>query len=287
MYTDDKRLQQIIKNLLSNAFKFTESGGVSLSVRKAVSGWNPINDHLNNAGQVLVFSVKDSGIGIPEDKQRLIFEAFQQADGTTSRKYGGTGLGLSISREITRMLGGELTVKSVSGEGSTFSLYLPLNFSPAAPATQPARSPVAAPVFRVSASTASVEAMEAVQDDRDEIERDDSVVLIVEDDPRFAAILLSLVREGGFKGVVTGEGDGGAVPGPPLPAQRHHAGRGPAGHGRPRPARHAQAHARDAAYPGACDLGRRPGRPWAFRSEPTASPPSPSSGSRWFRPWTT
>jgi signal transduction histidine kinase/CheY-like chemotaxis protein/HAMP domain-containing protein len=206
MYTDDKRLQQIIKNLLSNAFKFTEQGEVLLKVSRVERGWSPANDHLNNAGQVLVFRVEDSGIGIPEDKQRLIFEAFQQADGTTSRKYGGTGLGLSISREITRMLGGELTVESNIGQGSTFSLYLPLNFSPAAQTTQPARSPVTAPVFRVSASTASVEALEAVQDDRDEIDRDDAVVLIVEDDPRFAAILLSLVRDVGFKGVVTGEG---------------------------------------------------------------------------------
>ncbi|MGZ3344479.1 MAG: ATP-binding response regulator, partial [Caulobacteraceae bacterium] len=206
MYTDDKRLQQIIKNLLSNAFKFTEQGGVSLAVRKAEGGWNPTNDHLNKAGQVLVFSVKDSGIGIPEDKQRLIFEAFQQADGTTSRKYGGTGLGLSISREITRMLGGELTVESISGEGSIFSLYLPLNFSPAAQPAQPSRPAPNSPVFRITTATASPEVVEAVQDDRDEIEREDSVVLIVEDDPRFAAILLSLVRDGGFKGVVTGEG---------------------------------------------------------------------------------
>jgi HAMP domain-containing protein/signal transduction histidine kinase/CheY-like chemotaxis protein len=206
MYTDDKRLQQIIKNLLSNAFKFTEQGGVSLTVRKADRGWSPANDHLNNAGQVLVFRVEDSGIGIPEDKQRLIFEAFQQADGTTSRKYGGTGLGLSISREITRMLGGELTVESKTGQGSIFSLYLPLNFSPAAQTTQPVRALPNSPVFRVSTSTASAEAIEAVQDDREEIERDDRVVLLVEDDPRFAAILLSLVRDGGFKGVVTGEG---------------------------------------------------------------------------------
>ncbi|HEY4032063.1 MAG TPA: response regulator, partial [Caulobacteraceae bacterium] len=207
MYTDDKRLQQIIKNLLSNAFKFTEQGGVSLSVKRAQRGWSPANDHLNNAGQVLAFSVSDSGIGIPEDKQRLIFEAFQQADGTTSRKYGGTGLGLSISREITRMLGGELTVVSKSGEGSTFSLYLPLNFSPGAPqAVLPMRPAPNSPVFRITTATASAEAIEAVQDDRDEIERDDRVVLLVEDDPRFAAILLSLVRDGGFKGVVTGEG---------------------------------------------------------------------------------
>jgi len=202
MYTDDKRLQQIIKNLLSNAFKFTETGHVKLKVGRAHSGWNPTNDHLNTAGQVLAFSVEDSGIGIAEDKQRIIFEAFQQADGTTSRKYGGTGLGLSISREITRLLGGELKVASVAGRGSTFTLYLPLNFSPAQPAI-PGRS-AARPIMLPSAF--SEEPVEAVADDRDSIASADSVVLIVEDDPRFASILLSLVRESGFKGVVTGEG---------------------------------------------------------------------------------
>ncbi|MDB5440986.1 MAG: sensor histidine kinase/response regulator, partial [Caulobacteraceae bacterium] len=203
MYTDDKRLQQIIKNLLSNAFKFTQAGEVEFKVSRAAGGWNATNDHLNRAGQVLAFSVRDSGIGIPEDKQRLIFEAFQQADGTTSRKYGGTGLGLSISREITRMLGGELTVVSTPGEGSVFTLYLPLNFSPTAAA--PASRGVLQPSFRVSTAVAA-ETIETVADDRDTITRQDPVVLIVEDDPRFSSILLSLVRDAGFKGVVTGEG---------------------------------------------------------------------------------
>src|SRR4029079_5846665 len=98
MYTDDKRLQQSVKNLLSNAFKFTEAGHVKLKVARAQSGWNPTNDHLNTAGQVLAFTVEDTGIGIPEDKQRIIFESFQQADGSISRKYGGTGPRLSIRR---------------------------------------------------------------------------------------------------------------------------------------------------------------------------------------------
>ncbi|MGA0604780.1 HAMP domain-containing protein [Phenylobacterium sp. VNQ135] len=210
MYTDDKRLQQIIKNLLSNAFKFTEKGHVKLKVARAHSGWNAANDHLNTAGQVLAFSVEDTGIGIPEEKQRIIFEAFQQADGTTSRKYGGTGLGLSISREITRLLGGELKVESRSGKGSTFTLYLPLNFSPAAqtPSSgQGARTAASLAASRaLMSSSFSDEPAETVADDRDSVNSGDAVVLIVEDDPRFASILLSLVRDSGFKGVVTGEG---------------------------------------------------------------------------------
>ncbi|MGH6883521.1 MAG: response regulator, partial [Hypericibacter sp.] len=206
MYTDDKRLQQIIKNLLSNAFKFTEQGHVKLKVGRSHSGWNTGNDHLNTAGQVLAFAVEDSGIGIPEDKQRIIFESFQQADGSISRKFGGTGLGLSISREITRLLGGELKVVSTPGKGSTFTLYLPLNFSPAQSpgAGRPSSAPTPRPILMSSAF--SDEPAEAVADDRDSITAEDSVVLIVEDDPRFASILLSLVHEGGFKGVVTGEG---------------------------------------------------------------------------------
>jgi HAMP domain-containing protein/signal transduction histidine kinase/DNA-binding response OmpR family regulator len=210
MYTDDKRLQQVIKNLLSNAFKFTQAGSVKLSVSRAESGWALGNDHLNKAGQVLAFAVADTGIGIPEDKQRIIFEAFQQADGTTSRKYGGTGLGLSISREITRLLGGELKVVSTPGEGSTFTLYLPLNFSPTAqPAPMPAPRMPAAPSSTFTFSTADAatyEPVESVIDDRDTITPADSAVLIVEDDPRFASILLALARDNGFKGVVTSEG---------------------------------------------------------------------------------
>ncbi|HEX7945550.1 MAG TPA: response regulator [Phenylobacterium sp.] len=160
---------------------------------------------------MLAFVVEDSGIGIPEDKQRIIFESFQQADGSISRKYGGTGLGLSISREITRLLGGELRVVSAPRKGSTFTLYLPLNFSPqqAAPARGGLAPQMPRPMMMLPSSF-SDEPVEAVADDREMITSEDSVVLIVEDDPRFASILLNLVRDGGFKGVVTGEG--GAAP---------------------------------------------------------------------------
>ena len=207
MYTDDKRLQQIIKNLLSNAFKFTAQGEVRLAVRRVDGGWSPGNEHLNTAGQVLAFSVTDSGIGIPEDKQKIIFEAFQQADGTTSRKYGGTGLGLSISREITRTLGGELKVESEPDKGSTFTLYLPLNFSPtpvtAGPASRDGGPAVTVRNLPVEEET---ETVETVSDDRDALKGDEPVILIVEDDPRFASILLSLVHDNGFKGVITQQG---------------------------------------------------------------------------------
>jgi signal transduction histidine kinase/CheY-like chemotaxis protein len=203
--TDEKRLQQIVLNLLSNAFKFTSKGSVTLGVRCAESGWSPTHPVLRNADRAIEIAVTDTGIGIPEDKQKLIFEAFQQADGTTSRKYGGTGLGLSISREIARLLGGELQVRSNPGEGSTFTLYIPLEAEASAPAGTigaPARYDNSGAVIPTALPTGF-----EVSDDRDELGKE-PFVLIVEDDPTFASILLDAAHEAGLKGVVSTAGAG-------------------------------------------------------------------------------
>ncbi|WP_254447481.1 HAMP domain-containing protein [Sphingomonas sp. ID1715] len=202
--TDEKRLQQVVLNLLSNAFKFTAQGGVTLSVKTVKHGWSTNHPVLRGADRAIAIAVTDTGIGIPEDKQKLIFEAFQQADGTTSRKYGGTGLGLSISREIARLLGGELQVRSRPGEGSTFTLFIPLEAGAVASTGEgtPARyenSGAAVPT--------AIGAAAEVVDDRENLGHD-PFVLIVEDDVTFASILLDLAREAGLKGVVSTAGAG-------------------------------------------------------------------------------
>uniref|UniRef100_UPI001786C235 HAMP domain-containing protein n=1 Tax=Mesorhizobium silamurunense TaxID=499528 RepID=UPI001786C235 len=201
--TDEKRLQQIVLNLLSNAFKFTSAGEVSLQCRVEKTG------RRNGAKQptkALAIAVTDTGIGIPEDKQKLIFEAFQQADGTTSRKYGGTGLGLSISREIARLLGGELRVESTPGKGSTFTLVIPLDGPRVAMTTQPELLP-ATEAIATTAPPSSLPSAE-LMDDRDAISSEDRVVLIVEDDPTFGGLLLGLARSAGLKGVLSTAGSG-------------------------------------------------------------------------------
>jgi CheY-like chemotaxis protein/signal transduction histidine kinase len=217
--TDDKRLQQILMNLLSNAFKFTEEGKVVLSIAPAPADEVYHLESLNGAGEVVAFSVSDTGIGIPTEKQRIIFEPFQQADGTTSRKYGGTGLGLSISREIARLLGGEIRMISTPGEGSTFTFYLPRNFVPAGATTTPSnqertRNGIKAaeaawtPVESFDSEAMALLSSEsaAIVDDRNDIQSGDRTVLIVEDDISFAGILLDLAREKGFKGLVATSG---------------------------------------------------------------------------------
>jgi signal transduction histidine kinase/CheY-like chemotaxis protein len=203
--TDEKRLQQIVLNLLSNAFKFTSKGSVTLDVRCASKGWSTNHPVLRNAERAVEISVIDTGIGIPDDKQKLIFEAFQQADGTTSRKYGGTGLGLSISREIARLLGGELQVRSTPGEGSVFTLYVPLE-AQASLGSVPEDSAIRLENSGAMIPSALPTGFE-VNDDRDELGRD-PFVLIVEDDPTFASILLDAAHEAGLKGVVSTAGAG-------------------------------------------------------------------------------
>jgi signal transduction histidine kinase/DNA-binding response OmpR family regulator/HAMP domain-containing protein len=196
--TDEKRLQQVVLNLLSNAFKFTAHGSVTLAIRPATEGWTPTHPVLSDLESAIEIAVTDTGIGIPENKQRLIFEAFQQADGTTSRKYGGTGLGLSISREIASLLGGEIQVRSTPGKGSTFTLYVPVKSPGVAPA-------LALPASVVDGTEAFVE--RNVEDDRDDLS-DLPFVLIVEDDPTFAGILLDVAHGASLKGVISSAGSG-------------------------------------------------------------------------------
>src|SRR6201747_1665073 len=196
--TDSKRLQQVLKNLLSNAFKFTAEGGVRLNVSAAVGGWSAEHPVLNHSPAVVAFEVSDTGIGIPLEKQKLIFEAFQQADAGTSRKYGGTGLGLAISRELASLLGGEIHLRSTPGKGSTFVLYLPLKYSgpTVAPRTQPPAPYAAAPALQVAAQERVIEQL---PDDRLNLEPGDAILLIVEDDPHYARVLIDLARDKGFK----------------------------------------------------------------------------------------
>jgi HAMP domain-containing protein/signal transduction histidine kinase/DNA-binding response OmpR family regulator len=227
MVTDVKRLQQILKNLLSNAFKFTHQGHVTLTIEEAFTGWSPDNEELNRSQQVIAFAVSDTGIGISGDKQQIIFEAFQQADGSTSRKYGGTGLGLAISRELSKLLGGEIRLSSAPGQGSTFTLYLPLVYAAARAARRPGgysdsgraeltapgmkRTPAAPPrqvEDAVMVSEDNAPSLNEADDDRDSIMQGDLVLLIVENDLAFARFLLDAARAKGFKGLVTSMGAG-------------------------------------------------------------------------------
>jgi HAMP domain-containing protein/CheY-like chemotaxis protein/signal transduction histidine kinase len=205
--TDYKRLMQILKNLLSNAFKFTDHGGVRLHVGVAAGGWSSDHPVLSQAQPVIEFSVSDTGIGIPAEKQRIIFEAFQQADAGTARKYGGTGLGLAISRELAHLLGGEIRLTSIAGSGSTFTLFLPLGYMGAAYSKTLARAAApagAAPAYQPIVLPAA--RTEEIVDDRAALQPGKPVLLIVEDDQHYARVLLNLARDRGFGALVAKTG---------------------------------------------------------------------------------
>jgi signal transduction histidine kinase/HAMP domain-containing protein/DNA-binding response OmpR family regulator len=247
IYTDENRLQQVLKNLLSNSFKFTEKGSVMVRVTPVDSGWSVGHPVLDRAKQVIGFYITDTGIGVPAAKQKIIFEAFQQADAGTARKYGGTGLGLSISREIARLLGGELQLASSEpGKGSTFVMYLPehtpelgqsshgsrggdagrftsrtplpnggagkaesaAQSAPAYDSSIPAAGKVP-PARPFEEAVAEKPPLFQVADDRASIQPGERTLLIIEDDARFAEILLQAAREKGFKGVVATLGEDG------------------------------------------------------------------------------
>jgi CheY-like chemotaxis protein len=192
--TDGQRLKQVLTNLLSNAVKFTSKGSVSLSARVAREGWNPANPGLAHAPLVIAFSVRDSGIGIAANKMRLIFEAFQQADASTSRRYGGTGLGLAISREIARLLDGELDVASEEGVGSTFTFYLPQQLAGVRTRPQPAAMGGEASAVHATPRAAP---------------HANPLLLIIEDDPVFARTLQDMAHDRGFDTLVASSGEEG------------------------------------------------------------------------------
>jgi HAMP domain-containing protein/CheY-like chemotaxis protein/signal transduction histidine kinase len=233
MVTDVQRLQQVLKNLIANAIKFTDEGRVALTIRRADKGKRFASRLLDAADAVVAFSVSDTGIGIPKEKQQLIFEPFQQADGTTTRRYGGTGLGLSISREIARLLGGEIRVESTPGEGSTFTLFLPQQYieverpgadeglrAPRRDSGPTSYPKAGADAWESDGGTVTQDPPMAIdmdnlpgpatfEDDRATIEAGDRSVLIVENDEGFAKVLLEMARERGFKGIVGVDGEAG------------------------------------------------------------------------------
>jgi CheY-like chemotaxis protein/signal transduction histidine kinase len=207
LVTDSKRLQQVLKNLLSNAFKFTEQGSVRLSVSGVTSGWSQGHPVLSTAPSVVAFEVSDTGVGIPVEKQRIIFEAFQQADAGTSRKYGGTGLGLAISRELASLLGGEIQLQSTLGKGSIFTLYLPqIYVGPSTGILSSDRKAAVSTLPAQLASTISERSLPQVRDDRENLEPGDPILLVVEDDPHYAGILRDLSHEKGFKVLIAPRG---------------------------------------------------------------------------------
>jgi len=218
--TDGQRTEQILKNFLSNAFKFTRTGAVTVRVHVPDTDVQFRQDGLIH-GKVVAFSVTDTGIGIPEEKQKAIFEAFQQADGSTCRNFGGTGLGLTISRELARLLGGEIQLQSRQGEGSTFTLFLPVEPRMVAAeygSSKPAYSKSSFPEMSPNAIADAVQTQDCdhassllrfLSDDRDEIHEGVKSTLIIEDDIHFAKILMEITRKKGYKCLAAGDGTSG------------------------------------------------------------------------------
>ncbi|MBI2270509.1 MAG: HAMP domain-containing protein [Bacteroidetes bacterium] len=213
--TDVQRLNQILKNLLSNAFKFTEKGEVKLRIYKANKNWKTRNPNLDAASSVIAFAITDTGIGISKDKQNIIFEAFQQAEGSTSRKYGGTGLGLSISRGLADLLGGAIELESHLEQGSTFTLFLPIDYVPEQKANTITKSNNSEEFKLDQLSGTTVTAKGEIKDlefineminesgdDRSNIQASDKVILIVEDDIRFSRIMIEKAHTRGLKALV-------------------------------------------------------------------------------------
>ncbi len=211
--TDRQRLEQILKNLLSNAFKFTDQGSVTVGFHRPAAGVNLSKSGLISE-RAVAFSVRDTGVGIPNDKQMQVFEAFQQADGGTTRKYGGTGLGLSISRELAKLLGGEIQLVSQPGKGSIFTLLLPLDLAvgdkyrkaPVEKREVAVSPPLSTGPSVVSESPAS---LQSIPDDREQLQEGERIILIIEDDANFAKILLDQCHAKGFKALTSATGETG------------------------------------------------------------------------------
>jgi CheY-like chemotaxis protein len=207
--TDEHRVEQVLKNLLSNAFKFTEHGSVELRAALVAPGTRFASPRLRDAPEVIALSVADTGIGIPSDKALEIFEAFQQADGTTSRRYGGTGLGLSISREIARLLGGEIKVESEPGRGSVFTLLLPVTIEPPqlqAPALPAAPSPDGDGSWASTAASSGRHAGAATVDAAADGDLAGKRVLIIDDDVRNVYALTSALEDRGMEALYAADG---------------------------------------------------------------------------------
>jgi signal transduction histidine kinase/DNA-binding response OmpR family regulator len=194
IFTDRQRLDQIIKNLMSNALKFTEKGGVTVNIKKRDEN-------------TVSIAIKDTGIGIPQEKQNSIFEAFQQADGGTSRKYGGTGLGLSISRELIKLLGAQLSLESEVGKGSLFTLTIPVEYKEQDNSSAGNEEPAEVLTLHAQALKETV----AIPDDREAVNNDDKLVLIIEDDLKFASILMKQAHQKGFKAITAATGEAGLL----------------------------------------------------------------------------